>query len=158
MKPLIGVMPLWDEEKKSIWMLPGYLEGISAAGDIPVIFPLDADRSDLVRLTKMCGGILFTGGQDVSPEFYGQKPLENCISCKMRDEMEQLALKQAIQTNKPLLGICRGLQFINAALGGNLYQDIPTELPSTVAHKQQPPYDTPHTRSLLSRVHRCLSC
>ena len=46
-KPLIGVMPLWDEGKKSIWMLPGYLEGIREAGGTPVIFPLTEDREEL---------------------------------------------------------------------------------------------------------------
>ena len=52
-KPLIGVMPLWDEGKKSIWMLPGYLEGIREAGGTPVIFPLTEDREELEQLCSL---------------------------------------------------------------------------------------------------------
>ena len=63
-KPLIGVMPLWDEGKKSIWMLPGYLEGIREAGGTPVIFPLTEDREELEQLCSLCNGFLITGGQD----------------------------------------------------------------------------------------------
>ena len=63
-KPLIGVMPLWDEGKKSIWMLPGYLEGIREAGGTPVMFPLTEDREELEQLCSLCNGFLITGGQD----------------------------------------------------------------------------------------------
>ena len=73
-KPLIGVMPLWDEGKKSIWMLPGYLEGIREAGGTPVIFPLTEDREELEQLCSLCNGFLITGGQDVDPAIYRETP------------------------------------------------------------------------------------
>ena len=79
MKPIVGVMPLWDNEKDSIWMLPGYMDGISRAGGIPVIFPLTADEQDLGRLMDICDGFLLTGGHDVSPGIYGEKPLEGLV-------------------------------------------------------------------------------
>ena len=75
MKKIIGVMPLWDDEKNSIWMLPGYLDGIKQAGGIPFIFPFSDDEDELSALMEMCGGILFTGGHDVSPEMYHEIPL-----------------------------------------------------------------------------------
>lgn len=76
----------------------------------------------------MCDGFLFTGGHDVSPELYNEKPLDGSVSsCVKRDKMELYILKKAIQLDKPILGICRGIQFINAALGGTLYQDIPKQ-------------------------------
>ena len=144
MKPVVGVMPLWDDKKDSLWMLPGYLEGITDAGGIPVVFPFSADEEDLRRLMDMCDGFLFTGGHDVSPEVYGEEPLEGLIdACKMRDDMEAIVLREALRADKPILGICRGLQFINAALGGTLFQDIPTQCPSGVVHHQQPPYGAP---------------
>lgn len=137
-------MPLWDNEKDSIWMLPGYMDGISRAGGIPVIFPLTADEQDLGRLMDICDGFLFTGGHDVSPDIYGEKPLEGFVDiCEKRDEMETVVLKYAIEADKPILGICRGIQFINAFLGGSLYQDIPVQYPSGVTHHQMPPYDRP---------------
>lgn len=73
-KPVIGVMPLWDEEKDSIWMLPGYLEGVRQAGGLPVIFPLTAEERELTQLLALCEGFLFTGGHDVSPRIYREEP------------------------------------------------------------------------------------
>ena len=144
MKPIIGVMPLWDDEKDSIWMLPGYMDGISQSGGIPVIFPFSADEEEIDRLTSMCDGFLFTGGHDVSPELYGEEALEGLIqTCVKRDRLEEIVIKKAIEADKPILGICRGIQLINAALGGTLYQDLPTQHPSDVPHRQQPPYDNP---------------
>ena len=122
MKPVIGVMPLWDEKKDSIWMLPGYMDGISQAGGIPVIFPFSAEEQELDQLVRMCDGFLFTGGHDVSPEVYGEASLPGLIAdCPKRDRMETVVLQKAIDADKPVLGICRGIQLINAALGGTLY-------------------------------------
>ena len=137
MKPLIGVMPLWDDEKESLWMLPGYLDGITDAGGIPVVFPFSANEQELDQLTDLCGGFLFTGGHDVSPEIYGETPLPGLVDiCRKRDAMETLVLKKAMAADKPILGICRGIQFINAVLGGSLWQDLPSQHSSTVDHHQ----------------------
>ena len=151
LKPLIGVMPLWDDDKESVWMLPGYLEGIRQAGGIPVILPFTSENDELEQLAKICDGFLFTGGHDVSPELYSEKPVnDSVICCKDRDEMESWYLKYAISSDKPLLGICRGIQFINAALGGTLYQDLPTQHSSEIDHHQKPPYDiSVHTVSIV---------
>ena len=161
MKPIVGIMPLWDETKNSIWMLPGYMDGITQAGAIPIIFPLTSDEDELSHLIRICGGILFTGGQDVSPSLYGEKPLDGLISCcDKRDEMEKAVLKISMKLDKPMLGICRGIQFINAALGGALYQDLPTQHPSNIEHHQNAPYDVPvHSVELRkgSPLHKCLN-
>ncbi len=160
MKPIVGIMPLWDETKDSIWMLPGYMDGIAQAGAIPIIFPLTNDEDALSQLIRICGGILFTGGQDVSPALYGEKPLDGLVSCcEKRDEMEKSVLKISLELDKPMLGICRGIQFINAALGGTLYQDLPTQHPSNIGHCQHAPYDVPmHSIELTkgSPLHKCL--
>ncbi len=142
MKPVIGVTPLWDDEKESLWMLPGYMEGIRAAGGLPIMLPLTSSSEELVQLSQLCSGFLFTGGHDVCPELYHQLPLPGLIaSCKARDDMELQLLHLALQQDKPVLGICRGIQFINAALGGTLYQDLPSQHPSTTEHHMTPPYD-----------------
>ena len=141
-KPIIGVTPLWDEARNSYWMLPGYLEGLMEAGTIPVILPLTADRADISRLVGLCSGFLFTGGQDVSPEIYGEEPKPACGErCPARDGLERELLHQALEKDRPVLGICRGIQLLNACLGGTLYQDLPTEHPSQVPHTMTPPYD-----------------
>ena len=150
-KPVVGDSPLWDEKKESLWMLPGYLEGIRQAGGIPFIFPFTVEEEELRQLLSLCDGFLFTGGQDVSPGLYQKEPLDERLKglvecCEKRDQMELILLRLALFEDMPLLGICRGLQFINAALGGTLYQDLPTQHPSEVNHHQGLPYDAPiHT-------------
>ncbi len=144
MSKIIGVVPLWDEKKESVWMIPGYLEGIINSGGVPIILPFTDDKDVLKRSAELCGGFLLTGGQDVDPEIYGEKAVPECgVPCKVRDNMEAFLLNIAINENKPLLGICRGIQFMNAALGGTLYQDIPTQYDTYTIHCQKPPYDVP---------------
>ena len=144
MKPVIGLVPLVDQEKESLWMLPGYMEGIMEAGGIPVILPLTSDADVIAQLLDTVQGILLTGGHDVDPGLYGEARKPECgASCKERDEMEAGLLKQALDKNMPVLGICRGIQFLNVYLGGTLYQDLVKQRPSNVEHHQKPPYDTP---------------
>ncbi len=141
-KPIIGVIPLWDDEKRSLWMLPEYFEGICAAGGLPVMLPLNAGEGDLDSLYGLCDGLLFTGGHDVNPELYGQRPLAQCGTlCPARDRLEEHLFHRAFTDNKPVFGICRGIQLINVLLGGTLYQDLPAEHPSPIDHHMTPPYD-----------------
>ncbi len=151
-KPLVGIVPLVDEERESLWMLPGYMEGLTQAGAIPVMLPLTADREDLARLIEELDGVLLSGGHDVDPAIYGEEPLpQSGVPCTPRDEMEKILLELALEQDMPVLGICRGIQFLNAALGGTLYQDIPTQRPSDLEHHQTPPYDRPVHRVQLKR-------
>ena len=143
-KPVIGVIPLFDYNKNSYWMLPGYFGGITEAGGLPVMLPLTNDSADIQQITFMCDGFLFTGGQDVDPKLYSARKTGACGECSSeRDLMEELLLKRAMEADKPILGICRGIQFINAALGGTLWQDIPSQFSDTITHCQKPPYDVP---------------
>ena len=131
--PIIGVTPLWDAERSSVWMLPDYLDGIRTAGGIPVVLPLEMNEEDADRIVEACDGFLFTGGQDVG-------------SCPERDSLETLLLSKALPSDKAILGICRGLQFINVFLGGTLWQDLPSQYPSEIVHRQGKPYGVPtHT-------------
>lgn len=150
MAALIGIVPLWDENKKSIWMLPDYMDGILRAGGVPVMLPLTADEAVLRQLVGLCGGFLFTGGQDVSPSVYGEDKADVCGECcEARDAMESRLLHMALDEKKAILGICRGIQFLNASLGGKLYQDIPTEVETREIHRQEAPYDVPVHRVAL---------
>lgn len=143
-KPIVGILPLFDSEKDSYWMLPGYIEGIKEAGGLPIILTFTDDEKDVQRFASMCDGFVFTGGQDVEPKVYGEEKKDVCGEiCEPRDKLEGMLLKLALDEDKPILGICRGLQFINGATGGTLFQDIETEYPSNVNHRQKPPYDKP---------------
>ena len=141
--PIIGVTPLWDAERKSVWMLPDYLDGIRAAGGLPVVLPIEMTEKDAEQMVETCDGFLFTGGQDVAPELYGEKVAPSIVSSPERDKLETLLLSKALQADKAILGICRGLQFINVFLGGTLWQDLPSEHPSEIVHRQGKPYDAP---------------
>lgn len=142
MKPLIGLVPLYDEEKESLWMLPGYMNMLESDGAIPIILPLTSDPQILDYFLEMCNGFILTGGHDVNPEFYGKERSAQCgVSCSLRDEMEQYLFQHAVERDQSILGICRGIQFMNACMGGTLYQDIPTEYLTQVEHHMQPPYD-----------------
>ena len=141
-KPVIGVCPLYDETKESIWMLPGYLEGLKEAGSIPVILPLTAERADYETLDAQIDGYLLTGGHDIDPALYGEERNKNCGEpCRMRDMIEPWIYERAVLEDKPVLGICRGIQFINVAEGGTLYQDLPSEYQTGVEHHMCAPYD-----------------
>lgn len=145
--PLIGVVPLVDEGRDSYWMLPGYFEGALEAGGVPVMLPLTDDPEVLAELVSSCSGILVTGGQDVSPELYGEHGAEVAALCgelcAARDKMESVLISLAVRDDVPMLGICRGIQVINAVLGGTLWQDLPKQRPSEVEHHGLPPYEEP---------------
>ena len=124
MKPIIGVIPLWDDEKESIWMLPDYMNVLEDNNAIPIMFPLSTDKTNL------------------DPKLYNQEKKEVCgVQCDKRDEMESYLFKKAIKDDKPILGICRGIQLFNALLGGTLYQDLPTEHSSEIKHTMIKPYN-----------------
>ncbi len=140
-KKMIAVVPLWDEEKESIWMLPGYLDGITQAGAVPVTLPLHAPVGDALEVLGLCGGLLLTGGQDVSPALYGEEVRPECGAvCPERDELEQALYARALERDLAVLGICRGIQLINVLQGGTLYQDLSAEHAGPVNHHMDPPY------------------
>jgi putative glutamine amidotransferase len=145
-KPLIAVMPMFDDSQNIITMLPEYLDAVQAGGGLPAIIPLEMDEKDICQLASRFDGFLFTGGHDVCPELYGEKKLEFCGEpCEKRDYLESIIFREALRNDKPVLAICRGFQFINAISGGSLYQDIDEQLASgtNVRHRQSEPYDVP---------------
>lgn len=142
MRKIVGVMPLYDDEKKSYWMLPGYMKMLEAENAIPMMLPLTSNTDELEYFLDICGGFLLTGGHDVSPSVYHAEKESWCGSCcKTRDDMEYYILTKAVEMDKSVLGICRGIQFMNACYGGTLYQDLSIEHGSSIDHHMKPPYD-----------------
>ncbi|RIX53865.1 gamma-glutamyl-gamma-aminobutyrate hydrolase family protein [Paenibacillus nanensis] len=145
-RPTIGVLPLYDGDKQSYWMLPGYMKGIEEAGGIPFMLPLTSNADVISEMAAMFDGFLFTGGHDVNPELYGEEAADVCGDiCSERDVMESVLFRRVVELDKPAFGICRGIQLFNVLLGGSLYQDLPTQFVSDiqVQHKQSPPYSEP---------------
>ena len=144
MKPIIGITPMYDDEKQMVWLHPGYFTGVIEAGGLPIMTPWTTDKDTLVECVSKCDGILFSAGHDVLPELYGEKVLnDSVITLREKDEMEKIIIDEALKKDMPMFGICRGLQFMVAAMGGTLYQDLATQHPSNVNHRQQPPYEKP---------------
>lgn len=142
MKKVIGLIPLYDDEKDSYWMVPGYMKVIEESGALPIMLPLTTDIDELKDAYSLCDGILMTGGHDVNPAMYGKERKATCgIASDYRDQMEKVLFDLCLEDDKPVLGICRGIQLMNALLGGTLYQDLPTEHPSNIEHHMEKPYN-----------------
>ena len=150
MKPIVGISPLYDEEKRGLWMRPGYLDVLYACGAIPLVLPFDSDKVDIEQILSICDGLLLTGGPDIDPALYGQERYEACDKPQhVRDELEYRLIEKALDEDIPLLGICRGSQILNVYLGGTLYRDIATDLEAPMNHRMVPPYETPCHKVIL---------
>lgn len=144
-KPVIGVMPIYDYEKKNTWMLNEYFEGIFEAGGVPVMLPVITDQMMIQQLVEQLDGFLFTGGDDVDPSIYHKELTYSQKTYLVKDEMEKAFIEDIIKADKPYFGICRGLQILNASLGGTLYQDLQKEATdkNLVIHSQTTDRSTP---------------
>ena len=151
MRPVIGIMPQWDDAGPIIRLIPGYHDSVLAAGGLPMILPFVRDEDQFGQLADMCDGFLFTGGPDIDPSYYGEEiRSETVYLCKKRDVLETGILKHIIEKDKPVFAICRGIQIINVALGGTLYQDLPEFRPSGTDHWQKEAAHVPtHTVNIV---------
>jgi putative glutamine amidotransferase len=117
-------------------LMPAYTEAVLAAGGLPVLIPLGLQKSDLQALLPRLDGILLPGGGDVEPSRYGGDNGHMLVRDidGQRDGAELLLIHGALQAQKPLLAICRGLQVLNVALGGTLWADVQSEMPQAATH------------------------
>ena len=112
-----------------------YINAVLHSGGMPFIVPPCTDDSMLYALLKRADGLVLTGGCDVEPSRYGQKTAPWCgLIDQGRDHQEYCLVRAALEMNLPVMCICRGIQVLNCALGGTLYQDIHQEKPGTLKH------------------------
>lgn len=113
-----------------------YSRAVLDSGGIPILIPVEVTGEKLKSLFDRVDGLLFTGGGDVDPLFYNQTPqVDNLADIQReRDEHEINLLQMAVETNKPFFAICRGIQVMNVAAGGDLWQDLATQNPHTLRH------------------------
>lgn len=115
---------------------------IFRAGAVPVMLPDLKAAPSRAAMMDLVDGLVLAGGADVSPEAYGQTPLnDKWKGDPVRDAYECELVQLATSRNLPLLGICRGIQILNVALGGTLWQDINTQVEGTLVHRDWHHYD-----------------
>jgi putative glutamine amidotransferase len=116
-----------------------YVQAVVRAGGVPVLIPVELKQAEAEVLTARLDGLLLSGGGDIHPERYGGKPHPKVGSVDDdRDELEINLVQLAVEAGLPFLGICRGIQVINVALGGTLYQDIATQCEHPIRHAYYP--------------------
>ncbi len=125
--PVIGLTGNFQEG--ACTLLEGYFTSILKAGGIPFIIPPVDETNSLINSLNALDGLLLTGGADINPLFLGEEPIKELHSINpRRDRQELLLAKLAADRQIPILGICRGIQVMNAAFGGSLYQDIHVQM------------------------------
>lgn len=131
-KPIIGILAnieTMDKDpflgKDRTTLNQDYIHAIMKAGGIPLVLPVIDDLSIIKQQIDLIDGLMITGGYDVHPHLYGEEPHPDIGFIRAdRDKFEIRALGYAYEKEKPIFGICRGLQLINVAFKGTLYQDI----------------------------------
>ena len=140
-RPVIAVTPLYDPERQAAWVYHNYLDSLEEQGAIPLVPPFSQDPAVLDYFLEGCDGLLLTGGCDIDPGLYGQPPAGSQEVCPLRDRLDSALLAGMLERDRPVLGICRGFQLLNILLGGDLWQDLPTQRPSAVLHQMGLPYN-----------------
>jgi len=139
MTPLIGISCGTFHDRD--WCPPSYghrqtyIDAVLQAGGAPLLIPPLLDAATLRTIYERLDGVLLAGGGDIAPNHYGDQPHERLGTIDPPRDLTELRLARwAAAEGKPLLGICRGVQLINVALGGSLYQDIPSQIDTTIDH------------------------
>lgn len=139
-KPVIAITPQYDIANKRVKIEDCYLKAIKASGGVGILLPLYQDAKDLKEIVEFADGFLYTGGPDMNPFYFHEEALPECGTIvKDRDQLEYDLLPYIIETRKPVLGICRGIQVLNITLGGDIFQDIPSQYENElrIAHYQK---------------------
>lgn len=142
-KPVIGITAAYDYEKGISTLKEDYYEAVISCGAVPIIIPATAIESVWDDYLDICDGLIFSGGPDIDSTYFGKPnmPCANEIS-PIRDSMEIFLAQKAIARDMPILGLCRGIQVINIAAGGSIFQDIYAENNTEkklIKHSQQAP-------------------
>ncbi len=119
-------------------MATTYTHALDRVGGAPILIPLQLDDDSLRAILARLDGLLLAGGVDVHPNEYGETIQDFCGAIdEPRDQVELRLTRLALENQLPVFGICRGIQMLNVAAGGSLYQDIAAQLPDALPHPHQ---------------------
>lgn len=137
-KPIIGITTGYGKDGdglQSVYVLRSYVRAVQEAGGLPILLPSDLAESDWQVVCDRLDGLLFSGGGDISLKYFDGFPhLRICEVAPARDSLELDLVRRAAREGKPFLGICRGCQVVNVALGGTLYTHIHDQFPNPLDH------------------------
>jgi putative glutamine amidotransferase len=150
-KPLIGLTTEHfssgyraEPDRDAEGVLRTYIEALLGAGGLPVLIPLSVQSEDLRALYERLDGVLLPGGGDIDPAYFTETPSPHLGAVDLDRDRSEVAVAQfALNEGKPLLGVCRGMQVMNVAQGGSLYQDLPSEYPTRLERHAHPVSEFP---------------
>ncbi len=143
-KPVIGITCSVDWQGDRQRQNESYMQAVLKAGGTPVLLPAVTDDAVIEDHLQLVDGILISGGPDIDPQLFGEQPIPRLGAVNpLMDAYEMKLIQGALSMGKPMLGICRGVQVLNAAAGGTLYQDISTSFASPLKHRQEAPASFP---------------
>ena len=136
MRTKIGVVICGVESHKQ-FVSDAYIQAVKSTGGLPIVLPLIKSKTVIQEYVELCDGFLFCGGGDITPLLFGQEPATNVGKTDITLDLFQIRLMKAVLTaDKPVLAICRGMQVLNVACGGTIYQDINLVDFETINHMQ----------------------
>lgn len=136
--PVIGVTASPGANEQSVGI--DYFTAVTMAGGKPLLLQATCDTAAIDEMIASIDGLLLSGGVDIDPAYYGEPPHPMLGEVNaVRDTFEMALIERAVARRMPILGVCRGMQVLNVALGGSLWQDLPSQVPSVVAHKVSEP-------------------
>lgn len=136
MEPLIGILVCAFSGRRQ-FVTDDYVKAVRLSGGIPVLIPAVFHRAAIQPYLDVCDAFLLPGGGDFTPFVFGEAPLVEIGTTNLAFDMFQIHFtEEIIKRKKPVLGICRGMQLLNAACGGTLYQDVSLQPGDTFQHMQ----------------------
>lgn len=136
MRTKIGVVICGLESHRQ-FVSDAYIQAVKSVGGLPIVLPLIKSKTVIQEYVELCDGFLFCGGGDITPLLFGQEPATNVGKTDITLDLFQIRLMKAIlEADKPVLAICRGMQVLNVACGGTIYQDINLVDFETINHMQ----------------------